>query len=61
MAESLNSFYLLAGEESYLIREKLNNIEEEIKKAGIKEIHRERIDDQAENFFAKLNSGSPDN
>ena len=54
MAESLNSFYLLAGEESYLIREKLNNIEEEIKKAGIKEIHRERIDDQAENFLQNL-------
>ena len=54
MAESLNSFYLLAGEESYLIREKLNYIEDKIKKSGINEIHRERINDQAEDFLQKL-------
>ena len=54
MTESLNSFYLLAGEESYLIREKLNKIEGKIKKAGINEIHRERINDQAESFLQNL-------
>lgn len=54
MAESLNSFYLLAGEESYLLREKINTIEENIKKSGVNDIHRERINDQAEDFLQKL-------
>ncbi len=54
MAEALNSFYLLAGEESYLIREKLNDIEEKIKKTGVKDIHRERINDQSEDFLQNL-------
>ncbi|MGM0413596.1 MAG: DNA polymerase III subunit delta [Bacillota bacterium] len=54
MAESLNSFYLLAGEESYLIREKLDSIEAKIKKSGVNDIHKERINDQDDNFLQKL-------
>ncbi|MFW5993686.1 MAG: DNA polymerase III subunit delta [Halanaerobiaceae bacterium] len=54
MTESLNSFYLLAGEESYLIRNKLDNIEQDIKKSGVNDIHRERINDQSEDFLQKL-------
>ena len=54
MTESLNSFYLLAGEESYLLRKKINVIEENIKDTGINDIHRERINDQTEDFLQKL-------
>ncbi|MGM0419491.1 MAG: DNA polymerase III subunit delta [Bacillota bacterium] len=53
--DPVNSYFLISGDESYLIRDKINDIKKSLGEAGINEFHQEKLSDQIENFPARLN------